>query len=137
MVRHDIAIAEIIVQRLERLMDSVEYIELYRATGTAGGAVPRQALYREFCEAAGAMAEASALARMRMRSPAAGNAANIDFLVAKGVLDRRTGSRLKEADRLAQRLAAGQGCDAEDAALFRLAGSLRDFSAAVLAWLVR
>ncbi len=124
------------VEKLEILVERVEFIKEHASERMLVDRIVRKALYKEFQEAVEAMSDVCAILRRALNSSAKDDYSNIDFLVEKGVLEHGLGRRLKEANGLRNRLIY-EGVDDERAcdAIKELIEDLKGFSEVVLEWM--
>jgi len=129
-----------ILEKVETVVERVEFIEAHLSEEILVDRILRKAIYKEFQEAVEAASDVSAMVRRGLNSSAKDDYGNIDFLVEKAILEERIGEKLKEANGLRNRLIHGyDGVNDETAcdAIKELVGDLRDFSVVVLEWIAK
>lgn len=127
-----------ILEKVEIVVERVEFIEEHLSKEVLGNRILRKAIYKEFQEAVEAVSDVCAMVRRGLNSSAKDDYSNIDFLVERDILEERKGAKLKEANGLRNRLIHGyDGVNDETAcyAIKELVGDLRDFSVVVLEWM--
>ena len=127
-----------IMEKVETVVERVEFIEEHLSEEILGDRILRKALYKEFQEAVEAASDVCAMLRRGLNSSAKDDYDNIDSLVERDVLKERIGEKLKEANGLRNRLIHGyDGVNDETAcyAIKELVVDLRDFSVVVLEWI--
>jgi uncharacterized protein YutE (UPF0331/DUF86 family) len=125
-------------EKVETIVERVEFIEEHLSEDLMEDRILRKAIYKEFQEAAEAMADVCAMVRRGLNSSAKDDYSNIDFLIEKGVVEEGLGLKLKEANGLRNRLIHEyEGLHEETAchAIKELVEDLRDFSVVVLEWI--
>lgn len=93
-----------IIEKIETLVDRVEFIEKNLSADMLENRILKKAIYKEFQEAVEAMTDACALMRRSLNSSAQDDYSNIDFLMEKEIFERELGKKLKEANGLRNRL---------------------------------
>ncbi|MGB2728542.1 MAG: DUF86 domain-containing protein [Halobacteriota archaeon] len=129
-----------ILEKVETVVERVEFIEEHLSKELLGDRILRKAIYKEFQEAVEAASDVCAMVRRGLNSSAKDDYGNIDFLVEKGILEERMGEKLKEANGLRNRLIHGyDGVNDETAcyAIKELVGDLKDFSVVILEWIAK
>jgi len=129
---------ERIMEKIETLIERVEFIEEHLSKEILQDRILRKAIYKEFQEAVEAVSDVCAMVRRGLNSSAKDDYSNIDFLVEKDILEERMGLKLKEANGLRNRLIHGyNGVNDETAcyAIKELIGDLRAFSLVMLEWI--
>ncbi|RJS69616.1 DUF86 domain-containing protein [Methanophagales archaeon] len=129
---------ERIMEKIETLIERVEFIEEHLSKEILQDRILRKAIYKEFQEAVEALSDVCAMVRRGLNSSAKDDYSNIDFLVEKDILEERMGLKLKEANGLRNRLIHGyNGVNDETAcyAIKELIGDLRAFSLVMLEWI--
>jgi len=124
-----------ILEKVETVVERVEFIEEHLSKEVLGNRILRKAIYKEFQEA---VSDVCAMVRRGLNSSAKDDYSNIDFLVERDILEERKGAKIKEANGLRNRLIHGyDGANDEIAcyAIKELVGDLRDFSVVVLEWI--
>jgi uncharacterized protein YutE (UPF0331/DUF86 family) len=132
------AIKKRILEKVETVIERVEFIEEHLSQQILRDRILRKALYKEFQEAVEAVSDVCAMLRRGRNSSAKDDYSNIDFLVETGILDERMAEKIKEAHGLRNRLIHGyDGVDDETAcyAIKELIDDLKDFSVVVLEWI--
>jgi uncharacterized protein YutE (UPF0331/DUF86 family) len=132
------AIKRRIGEKLETIVERVEFIEGNIVGDILGDRILRKAIYKEYHEAIEAMTDVCAMVRRGLNSSAQDDYSNIEFLIEKGIVDERLGEKLKEANGLRNRLIHGyNGVDDKTACavISDLVAILRDFSVVVLEWI--
>ncbi len=127
-----------IMEKVETVVERVEFIEEHLSEEILGDRILRKATYKEFQEAVEAASDVCAMLRRGLNSSAKDDYDNVDFLVERDVLEERMGGKLKEANGLRNRLIHGyDGVNDETAcyAIKELVVNLRDFSVVVLEWI--
>jgi len=127
-----------ILEKVETVVERVEFIEEHLSKEILGDRILRKAIYKEFQEAVEAASDVCAMVRRGLNSSAKDDYGNIDFLVENDILEERMGEKLKEANGLRNRLIHGyDGVNDETAcyAIKELVGDLKDFSVVVLEWI--
>ncbi len=127
-----------ILEKVETVVERVEFIEAHLSEEILGDRILRKAIYKEFQEAVEAASDVCAMVRRGLNSSAKDDYGNIDFLVENDILEERMGEKLKEANGLRNRLIHGyDGVNDETAcyAIKELVGDLKDFSVVVLEWI--
>jgi uncharacterized protein YutE (UPF0331/DUF86 family) len=127
-----------ILEKVEIVVERVEFIEKHLSEKILIDRILRKAIYKEFQEAVEAVSDVCAMVRRGLNSSAKDDYSNIDFLVENAILEERKGAKLKEANGLRNRLIHGyDGVNDEIAcyAIKELVGDLRDFSVVVLEWM--
>jgi len=127
-----------ILEKVETVVERVEFIEEHLSKEILGDRILRKAIYKEFQEAVEAASDVCAMVRRGLNSSAKDDYGNIDFLVENDILEERMGEKLKEANGLRNRLIHGyDGVNDETAcyAIKELVGDLSDFSVVVLEWI--
>jgi len=104
MEAHDIRIRERILQKIEMLIDRIEFIERHLSDAVVSDRILRKALYKEFQEAAEAATDICALIRRMLSSSAQDDYTNLDYLVTEGIIDPETGKDIKSVNGLRNRL---------------------------------
>jgi uncharacterized protein YutE (UPF0331/DUF86 family) len=138
MEAHDIRIRERILQKIEMLIDRIEFIERHLSDAVVSDRILRKALYKEFQEGVEAVTDISALVRRMLHSSAQDDYTNLDYLVTEGIIDPETGKDIKSVNGLRNRLVHeydGINDRIAYAAMQRLMPRLRRFSEEVLVWL--
>ncbi len=138
MEAYDTRIRERILQRVEALIDRIEFIERHMSDAMMSDRILRKALYKEFQEAMEAVTDICALIRRMLSSSAQDDYTNLDYLVTGGIIDPETGKDMKSANGLKNRLVHeydGINDRIAYAAMQRLVPRLRRFSEEVLVWL--
>nr|CAE46372.1 hypothetical protein C2_0014 [uncultured archaeon]CBH37410.1 hypothetical protein BSM_08870 [uncultured archaeon] len=126
-----------IMEKVEIVIERVEFIEGHLSNEILGNRILRKAIYKEFQEAVEAASDVCAMLRRGLNSSAKDDYSNIDFLVEHGILEEKKAEKLKEANGLRNRLIHGyDSVDDETAcySIIELIEELRDFSVAVLEW---
>jgi uncharacterized protein YutE (UPF0331/DUF86 family) len=124
------AIIKRILEKVETVIERVEFIEEHLSQQIPRDRILRKALYKEFQEAVEAVSDVCAMLRRGLNSSAKDDYSNIDFLVMA--------EKIKEATGLRNRLIPGyDGVDDETAcyAITELIADLKDFSVVVLEWI--
>ncbi len=137
-MNEDIKIKKRIMEKVETVVERVEFIEEHLSKEILRDRILRKAIYKEFQEAVEAMSDVCAMVRRGLNSSAKDDYSNIDFLIERDILEARMGEKLKEANGLRNRLIHGyNGVNDETAchAINELVGDLRDFSVVVLEWM--
>jgi len=127
-----------IMEKVETVVERVEFIEEHLSEEILGDRILRKATYKEFQEAVEAASDVCAMLRRGLNSSAKDDYSNVDFLVERDILEERMGEKLKEANGLRNRLIHGyDGVNDETAcyAIKELVVDLRDFSVVVLEWI--
>ena len=93
-----------IKEKIERLVDRIEFIEEHLNEKILEDRILRKAIYKEFQEAVEIMTDICALATRKLNSSAKDDYSNIDFLVEKKVIKEEMGKKLKETNGLRNRL---------------------------------
>ena len=127
-----------IMEKVEIVIERVEFIEGHLSNEILGNRILRKAIYKEFQEAVEAVSDVCAMLRRGLNSSAKDDYSNIEFLVEHGILEEKKAEKLKEANGLRNRLIHGYDrVDDETAcyAIIELIEDLRDFSVAVLEWI--
>ncbi|MBN1324565.1 MAG: DUF86 domain-containing protein [Methanotrichaceae archaeon] len=75
-----------IQEKIEVLLDRLEFMEYHIDDDWSGDRMLRKAMYKEFQEAAEAASNISAMLRRCMNSSAKDDYSNIDFLIQKGIV---------------------------------------------------
>jgi uncharacterized protein YutE (UPF0331/DUF86 family) len=134
-MNEDIKIKKRIMEKVETVVERVEFIEEHLSENMLGDRILRKAIYKEFQEAVEAVSDVCAMVRRGRNSSAKDDYSNIDFLVEKDILEERMGEKLKEANGLRNRLIHGYDSVNDEIACYamkELVGDLRDFSQVVL-----
>ncbi|MGB2842581.1 MAG: DUF86 domain-containing protein [Halobacteriota archaeon] len=129
-----------ILEKVETVVERVEFIEEHLSDELLGDRILRKAIYKEFQEAVEAASDVCAMVRRGLNSSAKDDYGNIDFLVENDILEERMGEKLKEANGLRNRLIHGyDGVNDETAcyAIKELVGDLKDFSVVILEWIAK
>ncbi len=129
-----------IMEKVETVVERVEFIEEHLSDELLGDRILRKAIYKEFQEAVEAASDVCAMVRRGLNSSAKDDYGNIDFLVEKGILEERIGEKLKEANGLRNRLIHGYDDVNDETACYaikELVGDLSDFSVVVLEWIAK
>ncbi|MFZ2070952.1 MAG: DUF86 domain-containing protein [Halobacteriota archaeon] len=132
------AINKRILEKVETVIERVEFIEEHLSQQILSDRILRKALYKEFQEAVEAASDVCAMLRRGLNSSAKDDYSNIDFLVENGILELRIGEKIKEANGLRNRLIHGyDGVDDAPAcyAITELIDDLKKFSVVVLEWI--
>ena len=127
-----------IMEKVETVVERVEFIEEHLSEEILGDRILRKATYKEFQEAVEAASDVCAMLRRGLNSSAKDDYSNVDFLVERDILEERMGEKIKEANGLRNRLIHGyDGVNDETAcyAIKELIVDLRDFSVVVLEWI--
>ena len=134
-MNEDIKIKKRIMEKVETVVERVEFIEEHLSENMLGDRILRKAIYKEFQEAVEAVSDGCAMVGRGRNSSAKDDYSNIDFLVEKDILEERMGEKLKEANGLRNRLIHGYDSVNDEIACYamkKLVGDLRDFSQVVL-----
>jgi len=115
-------------EKIEVLLDRVEFIESHAYDDWSEDRILRKAMYKEFQEAAEAASDISAMIRRCMNSSAKDDYSNIDFLIQKDILDRELGSRMKEINGLRNRLVHGYDDLDDERACHAIQSLIKDLS---------
>ena len=132
------AIKKRIMEKVEIVIERVEFIEEHLSNEILRNRILRKAIYKEFQEAVEAVSDVCAMLRRGRNSSAKDDYSNIDFLVEHAILEERMAEKLKEANGLRNRLIHGyDSVDDETAcyAIIELIEDLRDFPVVVLEWI--
>ena len=127
-----------LMEKVETVIERVEFIEEHLSRGILGDRLLRKAIYKEFQEAVEAVSDVCAMVRRGLNSSAKDDYSNIDFLVDKGILEEEMGEKIKEANGLRNRLIHEyDGINDKIAcyAIRELIEDLREFSLEVLKWI--
>ncbi len=127
-----------IMEKVETVIERVEFIEEHLSREILGDRLLRKAMYKEFQEAVEAVSDVCAMVRRGLNSSAKDDYSNIDFLVDKGILEEEMGEKLREANGLRNRLIHEyDGINDKIAcyAIKELVGDLREFSLGALKWI--
>ncbi|KAA0008848.1 MAG: DUF86 domain-containing protein [Thermoplasmata archaeon] len=131
-------IEERIMEKMEILIDRIEFINENISDEMVENRILKKALYKEFQEAIEAMTDICALIRRGLNSSAKDDYTNIDFLVEKKVIDSKTGKKMKEANGLRNRLIHeydGLNDMLAYESMKELVNHLKSFSQEVLKWM--
>ena len=131
-------IEERIMEKMEILIDRIEFINENISDEMVENRILKKALYKEFQEAIEAMRDICALIRRGLNSSAKDDYTNIDFLVEKKVIDSKTGKKMKEANGLRNRLVHeydGLNDMLAYESMKELVNHLKSFSQEVLKWM--
>ena len=131
-------IEERIMEKMEILIDRIEFINENISDEMVENRILKKALYKEFQEAIEAMTDICALIRRGLNSSAKDDYTNIDFLVEKKVIDSKTGKKMKEANGLRNRLVHeydGLNDMLAYESMKELLNHLKSFSQEVLKWM--
>jgi uncharacterized protein YutE (UPF0331/DUF86 family) len=131
-------IKERVMEKIETVIERVEFIEEHLSEDILRDRILRKAIYKEFQEAVEAVSDVCAMVRRALNSSAKDDYSNIDFLVERDILEEGMGEKLKEANGLRNRLIHEyDGINDKMAcyAIKELVGDLRDFSVVVLEWI--
>ena len=131
-------IEERIMEKMEILIDRIEFINENISDEMVENRILKKALYKEFQEAIEAMTDICALIRRGLNSSAKDDYTNIDFLVEKKVIDSKTGKKMKEANGLRNRLVHeydGLNDMLAYESMKELVNHLKSFSQEVLKWM--
>jgi uncharacterized protein YutE (UPF0331/DUF86 family) len=126
------------MEKVETVIERVEFIEEHLSGGILRDRLLRKAIYKEFQEAVEAVSDVCAMVRRGLNSSAKDDYSNIDFLVDKGILEEGMGEKLREANGLRNRLIHEyDGVNDKIAcyAVRELIEDLREFSLGVLKWI--
>jgi uncharacterized protein YutE (UPF0331/DUF86 family) len=138
MATRDARIRERILQKIEVLIDRIEFIECHLSDTVMSDRILRKALYKELQEAVEAVTDICALIRRMFHSSAQDDYTNLDYLVTEGVIDPETGKDMKSANGLGDHLVYEYDSINDSiayTAMKRLMPRLRRFSEEVLVWL--
>ncbi|MGB3459569.1 MAG: DUF86 domain-containing protein [Halobacteriota archaeon] len=127
-----------IMEKVEIVIERVEFIEGHLSNEILGNRILRKAIYKEFQEAVEAVSDVCAMLRRGLNSSAKDDYSNIEFLVEHDILKEKKAEKLKEANGLRNRLIHGyDSVDDETAcyAIIELIEDLRDFPVVVLEWI--
>ena len=127
-----------IIEKVETVVERIEFIEGHLSDGILGGRILRKAIYKEFQEAVDAASDVCAMVRRWLNSSAKDDYSNIDFLVERAILEAKMGEKLKEANGLRNRLIheyAGINDKIACYGIEELVEALRDFSVVILEWI--
>lgn len=125
-------------EKVETVVERVEFIEAHLSDEILGDRILRKAIYKEFQEAVEAVSDVCAMVRRGLNSSAKDDYGNIEFLVERAVLEERMGEKMKEANGLRNRLIHGYDTVNDEIAYYaieELVEDLRAFSAVVLEWI--
>ncbi|MCD6573999.1 MAG: DUF86 domain-containing protein [Thermoplasmata archaeon] len=131
-------IEERIMEKMEILIDRIEFINENISDEMMENRILKKALYKEFQEAIEAMTDICALIRRGLNSSAKDDYTNIDFLVEKKVIGSKTGKKMKEANGLRNRLIHeydGLNDMLAYESMKELVNHLKSFSQEVLKWM--
>ena len=131
-------IEERIMEKMEILIDRIEFINENISDEMVENRILKKALYKEFQEAIEAMTDICALIRRGLNSSAKDDYTNIDFLVEKKVIGSKTGKKMKEANGLRNRLVHeydGLNDMLAYESMKELVNHLKSFSQEVLKWM--
>ncbi|KAA0002883.1 MAG: DUF86 domain-containing protein [Thermoplasmata archaeon] len=131
-------IEERIMEKMEILIDRIEFINENISDEMVENRILKKALYKEFQEAIEAMTDICALIRRGLNSSAKDDYTNIDFLVEKKVIGSKTGKKMKEANGLRNRLIHeydGLNDMLAYESMKELVNHLKSFSQEVLKWM--
>ena len=131
-------IEERIMEKMEMLIDRIEFINENISDEMVENRILKKALYKEFQEAIEAMRDICALIRRGLNSSAKDDYTNIDFLVEKKVIGSKTGKKMKEANGLRNRLIHeydGLNDMLAYESMKELVNHLKSFSQEVLKWM--
>ena len=126
------------MEKIETVIERVEFIEEHLSKEILGDRILRKAIYKEFQEAVEAASDVCAMVRRGLNSSAKDDYSNIDFLVERDILEEGMGEKLKEANGLRNRLIHEyDGVNDKIAcyAIRELIEDLREFSLEVLKWI--
>ena len=127
-----------LMEKVETVIERVEFIEEHLSRGILGDRLLRKAIYKEFQEAVEAVSDVCAMVRRGLNSSAKDDYSNIAFLVDKGILEEEMGEKLREANGLRNRLIHeydGTNDKIACYAIRELIEDLREFSLGVLKWI--
>ncbi|HJH27704.1 MAG TPA: DUF86 domain-containing protein [Methanophagales archaeon] len=127
-----------VMEKIETVVERVEFIEEHLSKEILGDRLLRKAIYKEFQEAVEAVSDVCAMVRRGLNSSAKDDYSNIAFLVDKDILEEEMGEKLREANGLRNRLIHEyDGINDKIAcyAIRELIEDLREFSLGVLKWI--
>ncbi len=131
-------IKERVMEKIETVIERVEFIEEHLSRGILEDRLLRKAIYKEFQEAVEAASDVCAMVRRGLNSSAKDDYSNIDFLVERDILEGGKGEKLREANGLRNRLIHEYDGINDKIACYgikELVGELREFSLGVLEWM--
>ena len=127
-----------IKEKVEVIIDRVEFIKENISEDFISNRILRKAIYKEFQEAVEAAMDICAMLRRKLNSSAQDDYSNIDYLHEKGVINSELKDKLKEANGLRNRLIHGYDRLEDEIAcnsIKNLLDYLLKFSEVILDWI--